>query len=137
MKDFLLAVVLAFTWAAADAADIKHMSAGIGADSSDRMSELGKEYNLRLLFAAKDGHYLADVAVSIADSANRKLLEAVADGPFFFAVLPPGKYTITVTYAGAVQSRATTVAASGRRELVFRWEEPADPSEQTTPPPGR
>ena len=120
-----------------DLADIKHMSAGIGADSSDRMSELGKEYNLRLLFAAKDGHYLADVAVSIADSANRKLLEAVADGPFFFAVLPPGKYTITVTYAGAVQSRATTVAASGRRELVFRWEEPADPSEQTTPPPGR
>lgn len=124
-KSFLLAAML-FAAVTAHAADVKYMSAGIGADSSDRMSELGKEYNLRLLFAAKDGHYLADVAVSIADAANRKLLDAVADGPFFFANLAPGKYTITVTYAGAAQSRATTIAASGRRELVFRWEEPGE-----------
>lgn len=125
MRKFLVFTVLLFA-VAAHGADIKYMSGGIGADSSDRMADFGKEYNLRLLFAAKDGHYLADVAVSIVDASNRKVLDAVSEGPFFFAQLPPGKYTVNATYSGASQTRATAIAASGRRELVFRWEEAAE-----------
>jgi hypothetical protein len=111
---------------AAAAQNVKFVSGGVSDDSAERMAVLGKEFNLKLLFAAKDGHYLADVAVSISDAGNRKVLETVSEGPFLFAQLAPGKYAITATYAGTAQTRSTNIAATGRRELVFRWDEQAE-----------
>ena len=102
------------------------IAGGVGDDSAERMAAIGKEYNLKLLFAAKDGRYLADVAVSIKDDADRAVLVTTSEGPFLFVQLPPGKYRITTDYAGVVQARTTSVAASGRREMVFRWDEAAD-----------
>ena len=127
MKKVLLLIfvfISAITMAAAQ--NVKFASGGVSDDSAERMAALGKEFNLKLLFAAKDGHYLADVAVRISDAGNRKVLETVSEGPFLFAQLSPGKYVINATYAGTVQTRSTTIAATGRRELIFRWEEPAE-----------
>jgi hypothetical protein len=122
----LLICVLIFGSATAAAQNVKFVSGGVSEDSAERMAAVGKEFNLKLLFAAKDGHYLADVAVSISDAGNRKMLETVSDGPFLFAQLAPGKYSITATYAGLAQTRSTTIAATGRRELIFRWDEQAE-----------
>lgn len=119
-----------FSIATAGAQNVKFVSGGVSDDSAERMAALGKEFNFKLLFAARDGHYLADVAVAISDAADRKVLETVSDGPFLFAQLAPGKYAIAATYAGVTQTRSTTIAAKGRRELVFRWDEPAE-----SPPP--
>jgi hypothetical protein len=126
MKHGLLAVALAFFSATAGAQNVKYVSGGIGDDSAAQMAAVGREFNLKLLFAAKDGHYLSDVSVAIVDAANRKVLDVVSDGPFLYAQLPAGKYTVSANYAGAAQSRSTSLAASGRRELVFRWEEAAE-----------
>jgi len=104
----------------------KFISGGIGDDSAARMAAVGREFNLKLLFAAKDGHYLADVAVTISDAGNRKVLETVSEGPFLFAQIAPGKYRVTAAYEGVVQTRDTIIAPSGRRELVFRWQEQAE-----------
>ena len=127
MKKVLLLIfvfISAITMAAAQ--NVKFASGGVSDDSAERMAALGKEFNLKLLFAARDGHYLADVAVSISGAGNRKVLDTVSEGPFLFAQLSPGKYVINATYAGTVQTRSTTIAATGRRELIFRWEEPAE-----------
>lgn len=125
-KPLFLLFVFIFGIATAAAQNVKFISGGVGDDSAERMAALGKEFNLKLMFAAKDGHYLGDVAVTISDAANRKVLETVAEGPFLFAQLPPGKYSVVAAYAGSAQTRSTAVAATGRRELVFRWEEPAE-----------
>ena len=131
-KRFMQAMwlVLVATFAAAPAlwaqGQAAFVSGGVGADSAERMAALGKEYNLKLLFAAKDGHYLADVAVTIGDEHNGKVLETVSEGPFLFVRLAPGKYQVTANYAGAAQTRSTTIAATGRRELIFRWDEQSD-----------
>jgi hypothetical protein len=112
----------------AAAQNVKFVSGGVSDDSAERMAALGKEFNLKLLFAARDGHYLADVAVSISGAGNRKVLDTVSEGPFLFAQLSPGKYVINATYAGTAQTRSTAIVATGRRELIFRWEEPAESS---------
>lgn len=103
---------------------VKFVSGGVGEESNARMQALSKEFNLRLLFAAKDGHYLADVAVTITDAHGARILETVAQGPWLLATLVPGKYVITAIYAGTTVTRATTMPSSGRREVFFRWEEP-------------
>ena len=129
MKKLLLLIfVFISAITAAAAQNVKFVSGGVSDDSAERMAALGKEFNLKLLFAARDGHYLADVAVSISGAGNRKVLETVSEGPFLFAQLSPGKYVINATYAGTAQTRSTTIAATGRRELIFRWEEPAESS---------
>jgi hypothetical protein len=125
-KALFLMLAFIFGVATAAAQNVKFVSGGVSEESTERMAAIGKEFNLKLLFAAKDGHYLADVAVAISDAANRKVLETVAEGPFLFAQLAPGKYAITATYAGLAQTRSTTIAATGRRELIFRWAEQAE-----------
>jgi hypothetical protein len=105
---------------------VKFVSGGVGEDSDARMQSLGKDFNLRLLFAAKDGHYLADIAVTITDASGAKVLDAVSEGPWLLAKLVPGAYQITATYAEKSFTRATTIASSGRREIFFRWDEPQE-----------
>jgi len=112
--------------AAMSSGKVKYVSGGVGEDSDARMHSLGKEYNLKLLFAAKDGHYLADVALTIVNERGVKVLDTTAEGPWLFAALAPGKYRISATYAGTAVARDTTVPASGRREVFFRWVEPAE-----------
>jgi hypothetical protein len=70
--------------------------------------------------------YLADVTVVISDTSGAKVLNAVSDGPFLLVNVAPGKYQVSVTYAGESFTRATTVPVTGQRELVFRWAEQAD-----------
>jgi len=106
--------------------NVKYVSGGVGDDSDARMQSLGKEFNLKLLFAAKDGHYLADVALTIVNERGVKVLDTTSEGPWLFAALAPGKYRITATYAGTAVTRDTTVPASGRREVFFRWVEPVE-----------
>jgi hypothetical protein len=112
MRNSLLSLfVLIIGIATAAAQNVKFVSGGVSDDSVERMAALGKEFNFKLLFAARDGHYLADIAVTINDAANRKVLDTVSEGPFLFAQLAPGKYAISATYAGVTQTRSSTIAA--------------------------
>ena len=105
---------------------IVFVSGGVGADEAERMAALSKDFNLKLLFAARDGHYLADVNVAISDARGSRLLDAVSEGPFFLANVVPGKYQVKATYAGESYTRETTVPLTGQRELIFRWVEQAE-----------
>lgn len=125
---FVAAFAGVYGWAAGDqilsSGPVKFVSGGVGEDSNARMQALSKDFNLRLLFAAKDGHYLADVALMIKDARGGKVLDTVAEGPWLLATLAPGKYQITATYAKKSVTRSTTVPKAGRREVFFRWDEP-------------
>lgn len=129
-----LALISALTGPRAHAAEekimtsgqVKFVSGGVGVESDARMQALSKQFNLRLLFAAKDGHYLADVALTITDARGARILDTVAEGPWLLATIAPGKYVIAATYAGTTVTRSTTIPGSGRREVFFRWEDPPE-----------
>ena len=97
-------------------------SGGVGEDSLQRMEALSKDFNLKVIFALKAGNYVADVAVVISDARGAKVLETMSEGPWFLAKLSPGKYQFTATYESESFTRATTIPATGQRELIFRWE---------------
>ena len=42
--------------------NVSYVSGGVGEESLERITVLAKDFNLQLLFAAKTGNYLADVA---------------------------------------------------------------------------
>jgi hypothetical protein len=100
---------------------VSYISGGIGLDEREALSQIGRDYDLKLGFAVTSGNYLGDIAVEIRDASGRTLLEAASEGPWFFAKLPPGRYTVTVTVMGQTQRKSVQV--SGRRQTVvnFFW----------------
>ncbi|MTW20218.1 carboxypeptidase regulatory-like domain-containing protein [Allochromatium palmeri] len=101
---------------------VPYLSGGIGVSGREEMLEVKSKFNLRLLFAvAGSGSYLADVRVRIDDAVGPTLLEAVSQGPWFYASLVPGRYILHVDNAGQVQTREITVPATGAIEQSFYW----------------
>lgn len=99
---------------------IPYMSGGIGVDERKAFADMGKDYSLKLMFALTGRHYLADVIVAITDVGGKKVLAAVADGPWFFADLPPGKYTVTATMMGKAQQHGVNIG-KGKKQTTLRF----------------
>lgn len=98
---------------------IQFLSGGIGVEERNAMQAESKVYNLKLSFSLKDGAYIADVKVAI-DSGKKPLVRTNSDGPLFYAKLPPGKYSIAVSYQGKTQTRTVDVGKSSTN-LFFHW----------------
>ena len=104
------------------ASGVPYISGGIGVSERTEMQEVKSRFNLRLLFAvAGSGSYLADVRVRIDDAAGPTLLEAVSQGPWFYASLAPGRYVLRVDNAGQIQTRDIEIPATGAVEQAFYW----------------
>ena len=84
--------------------------------------EMKDDYNMQLDFAMeKTGAYLADIKVTIEDSKGKTLVEAVSDGPDFYATLPAGRYKITADNNGTKQAKSINVTCSNLNRLVLYW----------------
>ena len=99
---------------------VSYVSGGVGDDSEARIVAAANQYNLKLLFTLNEGNYLSDVNVAITDARGRKVIEDVANGPFFLAKLPAGQYTVTATYEGKTQTRKVSVG-KGLHSAHMRW----------------
>ena len=103
------------------AGEISYLSGGVGKPEREQLRALEKDFNLKILFAQTDGKYVANVKAVVSDAKGRKLLEHVADGPYFMARMPAGEYSVAATFAGKTQTRKVGVAAKGLRTEILRW----------------
>ena len=101
---------------------VPYLSGGVGLDEREVLNQTGRDYNLKLSFALTSRNYLGDVAVEIRDSAGRVALEAISEGPWFFAKLPPGRYTVVVKCNENTQQKAVQVSGMGQRVPNFFWQ---------------
>jgi hypothetical protein len=100
------------------------MSGGVGIDEQEQLDAIGKNYSLKLVFACKNGEYVADIKVEISDSTGKKILNAVSDGPWFFSKLPPGKYKVAVTMMGKEKQKRVNIGKVQKQTtLYFYWDE--------------
>jgi hypothetical protein len=116
------AVVLLTFNPKARAADVPYISGGVGADAREELLAKEKEYNLKIIAAAKSGDYLADVKVVIESARKERVLETTMEGPILLARLAPGTYTIMATSDGQTLTRTVTIPAQGLRQADFRWD---------------
>jgi len=100
--------------------NITFVSGGAGDEDRDALKQVENQYNLRLLFAARNGEYLANVAVTLSDAHGKAVLDTIADGPIFYAHVPPGRYRLTVSNQGQSQSRDITIGNGAVRQ-DFYW----------------
>lgn len=101
--------------------NITFVSGGAGDEDRAALKQVESQYNLRLLFAARNGDFLANIGVTLADTGGRTLLDTVADGPIFYAHVAPGRYRLTVSNGGQSQSRNISLSATGAVSADFYW----------------
>lgn len=100
--------------------NITFVSGGAGDEDRDALKQVENQYNLRLLFAARNGEYLANVAVTLNDARGNAVLDTIAEGPIFYARVPPGRYRLTVSNQGQSQSRDISIG-NGAVHQDFYW----------------
>lgn len=98
---------------------VQYSCGGIGKDESTAMRAAMKDYPLSLLFAAKDGDYLADISVDIQSAQGGT--QFTANGPVCLVKLPAGAYKVTATTKdGQSQSKSVQTGKTGH-SLDFRF----------------
>jgi hypothetical protein len=100
---------------------IPYLSGGTGLDEREALNQVARDYNLKLSFALASGNYLGDVAVEIRDAGGRVAVQAVSEGPWFFAKLPPGRYTVLAKVMDKTQQKAVQVTGKGQTVLNLFW----------------
>jgi len=101
--------------------NVEFISGGVSLDARQAMLAKVGSYNMHLEFAAApEGEYLSEVEVSVTDGRGQNVLQTRTDGPWLFARLPAGNYTVTAKAAGTTRTTQIAVGA-GRRHLVMRF----------------
>lgn len=103
-------------------AQVAYASGGVSEESRDNLNAIAGDFNLKVVMATKTGEYLSDVDVVITDDRGRPMVSAVSDGPWFFARLPSGRYTVSASSNGAMQRKSVTVGDRQSR-VDLRWDE--------------
>ena len=103
---------------------VAYLCGGVGLDESENMKRQARNYDLMLTFAARDGSYLADANVDIADARGRSVLTTTCGAPILLVNLPKsGSYRIRSEISGHAQTRSVSVSTKkgSAKSVVMVW----------------
>ncbi|BCL75570.1 hypothetical protein JHS3_13060 [Jeongeupia sp. HS-3] len=100
---------------------IAYLSGGVGDEEASAIRAAADDYNMRLLMTGKQGQELANAQVQLLDVKGKLVVDAVADGPYFYVKLKPGRYQLVATVDGRPQQRMLQVNKQGSRNVHFSW----------------
>ena len=100
---------------AAPAWGVDTLSSGAGRD--DRAVRHPR-FSLKVVFAERQGAFVAGVAVKITGEDGRTLVDDSSAGPWFYADLPPGTYEVRAQH-GAARTMGTVEVGGGRQKVLY------------------
>lgn len=100
---------------------IAYRSGGIGLDEREALQKFEYQYTLKLVFSTEDGKYMAQVPVVIHDGTGKTVLEATSQGPWLYARLPAGKYSVEAWNREDKKTKTVRVGTSGLTTVNFAW----------------
>ena len=78
-----------------EANGIKYACAGVG--KASRSDPRWPAFPVRLEFAAANGDFLGDPAVTVSDAGGKQVFQAQCNGPWVLIELPAGSYKVHAT----------------------------------------
>jgi hypothetical protein len=99
-----------------------YVNGDVGKDEEAALHRIAKRFPLRVTFTErKDGEFLADVPVVIADARGNPVFELPKAGPMLYVMLPNGKYKVSARFKGRTESQEVTLAGKDGKDLYFHW----------------
>ena len=80
-----------------------YLFGGVSSDERDVMAQRAKEFDVKLVFAAKGGAFVSDVTVTITSTKGDAIASLQTEGPWFYIQLPPGTYDVKATFKGVTK----------------------------------
>jgi len=100
-----------------------YLFGGVSSNEREAMEARAKGYNVKLVFAAKDGSFISGVNVMIITAKGAEVASLATDGPWFYIQLPPGSYSIKATFKGATrQIKELKVTKDKTAHQGFVWD---------------
>jgi hypothetical protein len=78
-----------------EANGVKYACAGVG--KASRSDPRWAAFPVRLEFAAANGDFLGDPAVTVSDASGKQVFQAQCNGPWVLIELPAGSYKVHAT----------------------------------------
>lgn len=100
---------------------MKYVTGGIGDEETAQLKSLESTFNIQMLIAGTDGHFIGDALVKVVDTKDTVLFTVENAGPYFYLSLPAGDYMVEVTTGGAMKSVKVKAPASGAIKPVVRF----------------
>ena len=99
------------------------MYGGVGKTERSLIKKLSNDYNIKVVFTAVPyKKYLSDVEVNILNEQGQKLVKVISKGPYLYAKIPPGIFTIQAAYQGKIKKyHHVEVTKRGKKTLYFSW----------------
>ena len=100
------------------------LSGGVGEDERRVIEAIDDHFNLKMVFSLDRGQLVSDVGVAVTDAEGHVLVDTIASGPWFYAQLPKGEYTVVATKDGNALERHVKVGWGRQTTIVFDdWSE--------------
>jgi hypothetical protein len=108
-----------------------YLFGGVSSNEREAMEKRAKDYNLKLVFAEKNGPYLSDVGVALASVKDGEIFAMAINGPWFYIQLPPGTYQAKATFKGQTkQIKNLRVTKDKPAQQTFIWDLGEKPENQ-------
>lgn len=91
-----------------EAGGIKYACAGVG--KASRSDPRWASFPVKLEFAAANGDFLGDPAVTVTDGSGKPVFQAQCDGPWVLIELPAGSYKVHATGQKGQYAKDFTIA---------------------------
>ena len=102
---------------------VTYLNGGIGDEEMAQLKSQSGSYNLHVMLSAPSGEYISDVQLQIIDSKGLPLLTVSDAGPYVYAQLKPGHYTLETSMVGnsAVKKLKINIPAKGvvKEHIVY------------------
>jgi hypothetical protein len=100
---------------------VPYASGGIGLESRQTLQGKQSGYNLMVILSRKDGHFLGGAAVSIRNLEGKTVFDIDAKGPWIFAKLPPGSYTVEATVRNVTRKEQVVIGKTDLKRVYLIW----------------
>ena len=98
---------------------VNFLTGGIGDEEKAQVKASEHQYNLHMLMSSPGGAFVSDVSLQIIDANGKQLVSADNAGPYFYANLPQGSYTIEMSAHGETKKIAVRIKdGKAVREMV-------------------
>jgi hypothetical protein len=100
-----------------------YMFGGVSSNEREAMEARAKDYNLRLVFAAKSGAYLSGVMLVLTTANGAEIISVATNGPWFYIQLPPGSYSVQARFGEQTkQVKNLRVIKDRSMQQNFTWD---------------
>lgn len=104
--------------------DIQYITGGIGEEEMAQLKAVARDYNLQVLLSAKTGEYVAGVMLRVLNADGKEVLSVSSAGPYVYAALPSGAYTVEAVRDGEMRRMRVTVSNKGAAKPHLAFTQP-------------